>query len=309
MAEKIIEKIPFGATGHLSSRIIFGAATLGGMSQAKADSTLELVQTYGINHIDVAASYGEAELRLADFLKDNRSQVFLATKTGDRSGKDARASIERSLARMQTDHLDLIQFHNLAQDKDWEIAMGPCGALEAAVQAKEEGLVKNIGITGHGTRIAEMHLKSLGHFDFASVLLPYSYMSMQDEQYSREFESLYELCQKKQIAMQTIKAIARRRWRPESDDKKFSWYEPLRDTAAITNAVHWVLSRPGIFLNSTSDATLLKTVFDAAASFFDGADTSNIDQRVAADAAANDLEPLFFRGELDDVQGPNGLSR
>ena len=304
----MIEKLPFGATGHQSTRIIFGAATLGGMSQTRADSTLELVESYGINHIDVAASYGDAELRLANFLQDHRKEVFLATKTGERKGSEARASIERSLSRMQIDQLDLIQFHNLAQDEDWDIAMGPGGALEAAIQAQKEGLVRFIGVTGHGTRIAEMHLKSLARFDFASVLLPYSFMSMEDEQYKAEFETLYRLCQEKNVAMQTIKAIARRRWRPEAEDKKFSWYEPLREPQAIRNAVHWVLNRPGIFLNTTSDATLLKTVFDAAVEF-QLADKSDLNERVAQDAAANDQEPLFFRGELDDVQGPNGLSR
>lgn len=304
----MIEKIPFGATGHLSSRIIFGAAALGGMKQEKADSTLELVQSYGINHIDVAASYGDAELRLADFLTDHRQEIFLASKTGDRQGSKARESIERSLTRMQTDQLDLIQFHNLAQDSDWDIAMGPGGALEAALQAKEEGLVRFIGVTGHGTRIAEMHLKSLAQYDFASVLLPYSHMSMQDEQYAAEFETLYALCQKNQIAMQTIKAIAKRRWPADSEEKKFSWYEPLRDTAAITNAVHWVLKRPGVFLNTTSDATLLKLLLDAAVKF-ETTDVSDVESRVAAEAEANGQEPLFFRGELDDVQGPNGVSR
>jgi aryl-alcohol dehydrogenase-like predicted oxidoreductase len=304
----MIEKIPFGATGHLSSRIIFGAAALGGMKQDKADSTLELVRTYGINHIDVAASYGDAELRLSDFLSDHRQEVFLASKTGDRKGAKARESIERSLTRMKTEQLDLIQFHNLAQDADWDIAMGPGGALEAALQAKEEGLVRFIGVTGHGTRIAEMHLRSLAQFDFSSVLLPYSHMSMQDEQYAAEFETLYELCQKNQIAMQTIKAIAKRRWPADSEEKKFSWYEPLRDTAAITNAVHWVLKRPGVFLNTTSDATLLKLLLDAAVKF-QTADVSDVEIRVAAEAEANGQEPLFFRGELDDVQGPNGVSR
>jgi len=304
----MIEKIPFGSTGHNSSRIIFGAAALGGMKQDRADSTIELVRSYGINHFDVAASYGEAELRLADFLADHRQEVFLASKTGDRRGPEARASIERSLTRLKTDQLDLIQFHNLAQDSDWDTVMAPGGALEAAMQARDEGLVRFIGVTGHGTRIAEMHLKSLAKFDFASVLLPYSYMSMQDPQYANEFEVLYRLCQDRKIAMQTIKSTAKRRWRPEAEDKKFSWYEPLRDTSAITNAVHWVLKRPGVFLNSTSDATLLKLVLDAASQFA-SADVSNIESRVAGDVASNNMEPLFFRGELDDVQGPNGVSR
>ncbi|MBT7879027.1 MAG: aldo/keto reductase, partial [Gammaproteobacteria bacterium] len=174
---------PFGNTGHHSSRIIFGAAALGGMRQEKADSTIDMVRNAGINHFDTAASYGDSELRLRDFLQDHRQDVFLASKTGDRDGDTARQSIERSLERMHIDQLDLIQFHNLAQDADWNTVMAPGGALEAAIQAQKEGLVKFIGITGHGTRIAEMHLKSLARFDFASVLLPYYHLMMQDEQY------------------------------------------------------------------------------------------------------------------------------
>jgi len=304
----MIAKIPFGSTGHESSRIIFGAAALGGMKQDRADSTIELVRSYGINHFDVAASYGEAELRLADFLSDHRQEVFLASKTRDRRGSEARASIERSLTRMNTGQLDLIQFHNLAQDSDWDTVMAPGGALEAAMQARDEGLVRFIGVTGHGTRIAEMHLKSLTRFDFASVLLPYSYMSMQDPRYANEFETLYQHCQDRKIAMQTIKSTAKRRWRPEAEDKKFSWYEPLREPSAIINAVHWVLKRPGVFLNSTSDATLLKLVLDAA-NQFEAADVSDIESKVTADVKSNGVEPLFFRGELDDVQGLNGVSR
>ncbi len=306
----MIEQIPFGATGHNSTRIIFGAAALGGMNQSKADDTIRLVREYGINHFDVAASYGDAELRLADFLQDHRGDVFLATKTGDRDGAGARASIERSLARMQVAQVDLIQFHNLATDADWQTVMAPGGALEAAVKAQEEGLVKHIGVTGHGTRIAAMHLKSLARFNFVSVLLPYSYMSLQDEQYKQEFDELYELCQQRQIAMQTIKAVARKRWLPEATDKKFSWYEPLRDAAALTSAVHWVLSRPNLFLNTTSDATLLKILLDAASRFDSAtADAQTLDQQVAENAERFGQEPLFFRGELDDVMGPNGVSR
>ena len=304
----MIEKIPFGATGHTSTRIIFGAAALGGMSQSRADTTLDLMMHYGVNHIDVAASYGEAELRLADFLQDHRADVFLATKTGDRDGDGARASIENSLTRMKTDHVDLIQFHNLAKDHEWEKVMAKGGALEAALRAQEQGLVKFIGVTGHGTRIAEMHLKSLERFDFASVLLPYSYLSMQDEQYATEFEALYKLCQEKQIAMQTIKAIARRRWQPEDASRRLSWYEPIRDEGALRRAVHWVLRRPGLFLNTTSDATLLKMVLDAATEF-DPEKLDDIDALVARDVVNFEQEPLFFRGELDDVQGPNGVSR
>jgi len=195
---------PFGNTGHHSSRIIFGAAALGGMRQEKADSTIDMVRKAGSNHFDTAASYGDSELRLRDFLQDHRQDVFLASKTGDRDGDMSRRSIERSLERMQIDQLDLIQFHNLAQDADWNTVMAAGGALEAAKQAQKEGLVKFIGITGHGTRIAEMHLKSLARYDFASVLLPYYHLMMQDDQYKAEFEALYKLCADKGIAVQTI---------------------------------------------------------------------------------------------------------
>lgn len=290
---------PFGRTGHDSTRLIFGAAALGGMRQEKADSTLDLIMNAGINHIDTAASYGDSELRLADFLQSHRNDVFLATKTGDRDADGARASIERSLERMQIDQVDLIQFHNLAQDADWETAMGENGALSAALRAQEEGLVKFVGVTGHGTRIAEMHLKSLAHYDFASVLLPYNYHSLQDDQYREEFESLCNLCQEKGVAVQTIKSIARRRWRDEDDSPRFSWYEPFRDDDVITRAVHFVLQREQLFLNTTSDATLLPKIIAAAEAYNDGV-SDELDTQVAQDAAA--AEPLFIRGKIDDVR-------
>jgi aryl-alcohol dehydrogenase-like predicted oxidoreductase len=296
----MIDKIPFGSTGHLSSRILFGAAALGGMRQEKADGILSMVLEYGINHIDVAASYGDAELRLAPFLQDHRSEVFLATKTGDRSRDGAMASIERSLERMQVDQLDLIQFHNLAKEADWQQAMGKDGALTAAIQAREQGLVRYIGVTGHGTHIADMHLKSLAQFDFASILLPYSHTSMLDPAYAASFEKLYQLCQDKGVAIQTIKAIARRRWREDDDSKRFSWYEPIREEAALRRAIYWVFRRPGLFLNSSSDATLLKMIFEAAADF-DANELEGIETAVAADVEALGQEPLFIRDVIDDV--------
>jgi len=291
---------PFGRTGHDSSRIIFGAAALGGMRQERADTTIEMVREAGINHFDTAASYGDSELRLADFLQDHRNDVFLATKTGDRDGDGARASIERSLERMRIDQVDLIQFHNLAQDADWETVMSGGGALQVAMQAREEGLVRFIGVTGHGTRIAEMHLKSLERFDFASVLLPYNYMQMQEERYRNEFEELYSLCQNKGVAMQTIKSIAKRRWQEGDESPRFSWYEPHKEDDVIERAVHFVLRREGLFLNTTSDARLLPKIFAAVESFNQGV-SDNLESEVASDNAA-EAEPLFIRGKTDDVR-------
>ena len=291
---------PFGGTCHDSTRIIFGAAALGGMRQEKADSTLDLVRSAGVNHIDTAATYGDSELRLADFLQSHRDEVFLATKTGDRDGDGARASIERSLERMRVDAVDLIQFHNLVQDDQWDTAMGTGGCLEAAIKAREEGLVRHIGVTGHGTRIAEMHLKSLDRFDFASVLLPYNYTMMQEARYQEEFNSLYDLCQEKGVAMQTIKAIAKRRWREDDPYPRFSWYEPYRDDEVIERAVHFVLVRDGLFLNSTSDATLLPKIFAAVESFNAGVADDLVGQVVSDNAGEG--EPLFVRGISDDVR-------
>ena len=291
---------PFGRTGHDSSRIIFGAAALASMRQEKADNVLEIIRCVGINHIDTAATYGDSELRLSDFLESHRDEVFLATKTGDRDGDGARASIESSLERMGVDNIDLIQFHNLAQDNQLEIAMGPGGCLEAAIKAKEEGLVHHIGVTGHGTRIAEMHLKSLGRFDFDSVLLPYNYMMMQEPRYREEFESLYNICQDKGVAIQTIKSIAKRRWPEDDASPRFSWYEPYRDEDVIRRAVHFVLARNSLFLNSTSDATLLPKIFAAIESFNEGI-ADNLIEQVASDNESEG-EALFLRGVSDDVR-------
>src|SRR6478735_8651830 len=171
----MIERRPFGRTGHDSTRVIFGAAALGGMSQGRADSTMALVREAGINHIDTAAGYGQSEVRLQPFLADHRSEVFLATKTGERTATGARAELERSLQRMGVDQVDLIQLHNLVEDDEWGVAHGPGGAVEALVQARDEGLVRFIGVTGHGLRIPGMHLRSLDRFDFDSVLFPYNY--------------------------------------------------------------------------------------------------------------------------------------
>lgn len=306
MNDGMIEKAPFGNTGHLSSRIIFGAAALGGMRQDKADSVLEMISKRGLNHFDCAASYGDAELRLAPFLKDHRNDVFLATKTGDRTRDLAWKSIESSLHRMQVDQIDLIQLHNLTQDKDWDEAMGEDGALKAAIEAKEQGLVKFIGVTGHGTRTAEMHLKSLGSFAFDSVLLPYSYASLLDNRYAEEFETLHDLSKEKGFAIQTIKSIAKRRWRDDDPSPKFSWYEPLRDADAIARAVKLVFSRPGLFLNSSSDATLLPMILDAAEQCSHEQmaliDRQQLLADIANDVEANDIEPLFTRGVQDDVR-------
>ena len=253
----------FGRTGHESSRAIFGAAALGAMSQEHADATLDLVDAHGINHIDTARGYGDSELRLAPWLATNRDRVFLATKTGERAGAAARAELEDSLTRLGVDHVDLIQLHNLVEPDEWERAFGAGGAVEALAAARDEGLCRFIGVTGHGLRIPSMHLRSLRAFDFDSVLFPYNFVLLERPDYRADVEALLELCADRRVAVQTIKAIARGRW-SGSREGKFSWYEPLTDPAAIRRAVHYVLRNERLFLNTTSDATLLPAVLAAA---------------------------------------------
>src|SRR5512140_1842102 len=178
-----MDTAPFGQTGHMSTRVIFGAAALAAIRQEKADQVLETLLAYGINHIDTAASYGDSELRVGPWMEQHRARFFLASKTGDRTYQGARDSVHRSLERLRVAQLDLIQLHNLVEDDEWQTAMGPGGALEALVEARAQGLVRFIGVTGHGTRVAAMHRRSLERFPFASVLLPYNFTMMQTPEY------------------------------------------------------------------------------------------------------------------------------
>jgi aryl-alcohol dehydrogenase-like predicted oxidoreductase len=257
----MIERAPFGATGHESSRVIFGAAALGDVSKADADRALELVLEHGINHIDVAASYGDAELRIANWLREH--DFFVATKTGERTYAAAREQIRRSLDRLGVDHVDLIQLHNLVDVIEWDIVLSPGGALEACVEAREEGLVRFIGVTGHGPSVPRMHQRSLERFDFDSVLCPYNFVQMQDQRYADTFDQLAVLCAERDVALQTIKSLASRPWEGRAHTAS-TWYEPLTQQADIDRAAHWVLGNPQVFLITTGDVTVLPKLLDAA---------------------------------------------
>jgi len=284
----MIDKQPFGRMGHVSTRTLFGAAALGRVTQAEADQTLEVLLQYGINHIDTAASYGDSELRIGPWMKQHRNDFFLATKTGERTYQKARDEIRLSLERLQVDQVDLIQLHNLVDPEEWEVAMSEDGALRAAVEARDEGLVRFIGVTGHGTTIPKMHLRSLEKFDFDSVLLPYNYPMMQNPDYATNFEKLYNVCQERNVPVQTIKSIARGPW-GEKDRDRNTWYEPLEDQADIDQAVHWVLSRPGVFLNTAGDIHLLPRVLDAASRF----EQALADELMASVVSEKEMTPLF----------------
>jgi len=278
----------FGRTGHKSSRTIFGAAALSQVTQEAADRTLEVLLRHGINHIDTAASYGDAELRIAPWLKHEPKRFFLATKTDERTAKRAREELHRSLDRLGVDHVDLWQLHNLADPIEWDIALSPGGVIEVAVEARDQGLIKWIGVTGHGAQIAANHRRSLDRFDFDSVLLPYNFVTMQLPYYAENFEALARTCTERNVAMQTIKSIAAKPWRGR-EHTRTTWYEPLAAQADIDLAVWWVLGRPGIFLNTAGDIDLLPRVLDAAERF----ETRPTDAEMTQLLERTRSEPLF----------------
>ena len=290
---------PFGRTGHQSTRLIFGAAALGGMSQDRADATLEIIDAAGVNHIDTAASYGASEDRLKPWLAMHRGEVFLATKTGERGGDAARAELERSLTRMAVDHVDLIQLHNLVEPEEWDAAHAPDGVLAALVKARDEGLVRFVGVTGHGVRIAGMHRRSLERFDYDSVLLPFNFTMLDRLDYRADVEALLETCASRNVAVQTIKSIARGRWAPDTTERKFSWYEPLTDPDAIGRSVRWLLGHPQLFLNSTSAANQLPSVLAAAASAAGQAPPT--DDEMRSDTDTFGITALFDNADLERI--------
>jgi aryl-alcohol dehydrogenase-like predicted oxidoreductase len=275
-----IPRLQFGRLGHMSTRTLFGAAALAEVSQEAADHTLEVLLKYGVNHIDVAASYGDAELRIAPWLKHHRDHFFVATKTGQRKAADAREELHRSLDRMGIDHIDLWQLHNLADPIEWDIALSPGGVLEAAEEAKAQGLIGGIGVTGHGTQIAATHRRSLERFDFDSVLLPYNYITMQNDYYAENFNALAETCEERNVAVQTIKSIAYKPWMAD-EHTRTTWYKPLEDQADIDAAVWWVMSRAGVFLNTAGDINLLPKVLDAASRFDESVTQADLEEHLA----------------------------
>jgi aryl-alcohol dehydrogenase-like predicted oxidoreductase len=262
----MIERRPFGRTGHQSTVTLFGAAALARVTQDEADRALEVLLRHGVNHIDTAARYGDSELRIGPWMARHRKDFFLATKTGSRGAREAREDLHRSLERLRVDSVDLIQMHSLGHPDDWDQVMGPGGALEALVEARQQGLAHAIGVTGHGWTIAAMHRRSLARFDFDSILLPYNFFMAQNERYRQAFDEVTAICHERNVAVQTIKSIARGPW-AAADRSHATWYQPLERQEDIDRAVHWVLDRAGIFLNTAGDLALLPKVLDAASRF------------------------------------------
>ena len=285
----MITTMDFGRTGHASTRVIFGGYALSQATQAEADRALELLLAYGINHIDVARLYGDAEARIGPWMAQHRGDFFLATKTRKRSYKDAWEDLQISLNTLRVDTLDLWQLHGLTNPVGWQKMMGPGGALEAMLEARQKGLVRYLGVTGHGSPAPKMHKQSLERFDFDSVLLPYSYWQMHHRRYDVDFAALAELCRQRQVALQTIKSLARRPWddRPRTHNTYF--YEPLTEQAAIDQAVAWVLGDPQVFLITAGDITLLPKMLKATERFSERPSNADMQGLVAEFG----IQPVF----------------
>jgi len=274
----------------MSTRTIFGGASLSRVTQEEADRVLDVLLQYGINHIDVAASYGDAELRIAPWLKRYRSQFYLATKTDARRAQEAKEDLHHSLERMGVEYVDLWQMHNLVDPIEWDTALSPGGVIEAAVEAKAQGLIRAVGVTGHGLQIAATHRRSLERFDFDTVLLPYNYITMQSSYYAENFNALLATCQQRNVAVQTIKSVAYKPWMGQPHTRA-TWYKPLEEQQDIDMAVHWVLQQPSIFLITSGDIHLLPKVLDAANRF--QAETVPTDDEMQTMVARLGMEPLF----------------
>jgi aryl-alcohol dehydrogenase-like predicted oxidoreductase len=284
----MISTLPFGRTGHESTRTIFGAAAFWETPQKDVDATMDLILQNGINHVDTAASYGQSEILLGDWIKRNGRPFFLASKTEDRTKQSAYDSIRRSLERLHVDHIDMIQLHALHEEQDWNITFGPGGAMEAVIQARDEGLARFIGVTGHGVLVPEFHLRSLAQFDFDAVLLPYNHVMMQNPHYSDGFHKLTELCKQRNTAVQTIKGITHSPWN-DMQHTRTTWYRPLEEQADIDLAVHWVLGNPHVFLNTAADINILPRTLDATHRF----ESLPTDEQMQSLTERLKMEPLF----------------
>jgi len=262
----MIPTLTFGRTAHESTRTIFGAAAFWDTPQKDVDASMDLLLQNGVNHVDTASSYAKSEQLLGDWIRRHGKPFFLATKTDQRTRQPAYDEIRRSLDLLHVDHVDLIQLHALHEEPDWTTAFGPGGVIEAVIQARDEGLVRFIGVTGHGVHVPEFHLRSLAQFDFDSVLLPYNYVMMQNPLYAENFNKLLAVCKERNVAVQTIKGITRSPWN-DVQQNRTTWYRPLEDQADIELAIHWIFGNPQVFLNTAADITILPLTLKAAHRF------------------------------------------
>jgi len=286
-----MEQRTFGRTGHKSTVAIFGAAAFAKISQAEADKVMEQVIAAGVNHIDVAPSYGDAEIHVGPWMKTERKRFFVGCKTTERTQAGAAAEMRRSLERLNMESFDLYQIHAVTTMAELDAVTGKGGALEAIVKAKEEGLTKFIGITGHGVDAPALYLEALRRFDFDSVLFPINYIQYANPTYRRNAEELLRVCAERNVGTMIIKSITKAPWgeRPPSHT---TWYEPFADEAHLQQAVNFALSQPITGLCTAGDITVLPLMLKACAAFTP-MDSTEQEALIASVPGEAELAPLF----------------
>jgi len=261
-----MERRRLGRTRQMSTVVAFGSAGVGRVDQDVADRAIQTALDYGVNHIDVAPTYGEAELRLKPWMPRIRGQIFLGGKTRERTRDTAKAGLHKSLERLGVDRLDLYQLHAVGKPHELDECTPKGGALEALVEAREEGLVRWLGITGHSHDAPRTHLEALRRFNFDTVMFPLNFVLWAIPEYRRDTQALLDACRQKDVGVHIIKTLAKDPWggRPKTHT---TWYEPFTDQGIIDQAVAFVLSQPVTTLCSTGDVTVLPKFLAAAERF------------------------------------------
>jgi aryl-alcohol dehydrogenase-like predicted oxidoreductase len=286
-----MEQRTFGRTGHTSTVAIFGAAAFWKISQIEADKVMEQVIAAGVNHIDVAPSYGEAEIRVGPWMKTERQRFFVGCKTTERTQAGAAAEMRRSLERLNMESFDLYQIHAVTTMDELDAVTSKGGALEAILKAKEEGLTKFIGITGHGVDAPALYLEALRRFDFDSVLFPINYIQYANPTYRRNAEELLRVCTERKVGTMIIKSITKAPW-GERHHSHTTWYEPFADDKHIQRAVNFALSQPITGLCTAGDTSVLPLMLKACAAFTP-LNTAEQEALIASVPSEADLAPLF----------------
>jgi len=286
-----MEKRRLGRTGHMSSIITLGCCVLGNIPQKEADRIIDLALSHGVNHFDVAPTYGDAELRLRPWMKEHRDEIFLACKTGKRTKKEASRELERSLERLGVDHLDLYQFHGLDDMKELEVAFGPEGALQAMLKAKEEGTIKYIGITSHRPPTI---IEALKRFDLDTVLFPLNFVLRRHRYPENDYEPVLKIANERDIGTIAMKTFARGPWPPELAEQPAkrpysTWYEPFVSQTEIDKCLWFALSQGVTTVASACDIRLVPKIIDAAERY---RELSVEEQEKLIESAAS-LKPLF----------------
>ena len=278
----------FGRTGHKSTVAIFGAVALADVSQEEADQVMEQVIEAGVNHVDVAPSYGQAELRVGPWMPRERSRFFLGCKTMERTKEGAWKEMQESLKRLQTESFDLYQCHAITTMEELDAITMTGGALEAFVDAQREGLIRHIGITGHGVNAPEIYLEALRRFDFDTILFPLNFVQMRMPGYRRYTEELIAECKAKDVGTMVIKTITKAPW-GERQHTAATWYEPFDKMDEIQKGVNFALSYDVTGLCTAGDIRILPMVLRACENFARLSE-SEIEEMIKS---GEQYEPLF----------------